>query len=591
MDALTLQAVIDESHDLNGSQIVAVDQYGATEIGLVLKGKFGRRVLFLSVHPRFARFNLTEVVIKSTTSSALLTVLRDHLVPGIMEEIVPVPFERVVDIRCIGRTPLGSRQYRLVAELIGNQGILAFMTDPDHVILETLRRIRSPARTLIRGAQYKSPPPMKKALLTEATPKLLAELGNQSTPEALIEYLTRLFAGVSKKLATEIVANAGLVDVKILSNTNVDTLIEKIWKSLQTLNLRIQSRKWVPCLGLTSEGHPHILSAVPIYSLPEEQIEYHQSISHIVNRFYEGQIAEEEIKQRMRVIQRALRDETQRLERLAGNLNLDFEHVEREKEYRRYGDLITSHLEQLKIGMKEAQVEDYYSRNYEIISIPLKPDLSPAENAQLYFRKARKTRDGRQAVESRITQTQKRLQEVQKVCGMLEKASDKVILDRVYRQCAKLGLVKAPTKAENSKLTPNRAKEKIHPRRYLTSRGHLLLVGRNSRENEILTKSARPDDIWLHARDMSGSHVILRRVDKTEMPSKKSLYEAACLAAYFSKGRGSTTVPVDYTERRYVRKMRNGALGQVVISREKTLFVEPKLELSEEVPFATLTDG
>ena len=90
---------------------------------------------------------------------------------------------------------------------------------------------------------------------------------------------------------------------------------------------------------------------------------------------------------------------------------------------------------------------------------------------------------------------------------------------------------------------------------------------------------------------MSGSHVILRRVDKTEMPSKKSLYEAACLAAYFSKGRGSTTVPVDYTERRYVRKMRNGALGQVVISREKTLFVEPKLELSEEVPFATLTDG
>ncbi len=589
MDALTLQAVIDECKDLNGSRIVAVDQYGPTELGLVLKGKSGRRVLFLSVHPRFARVHLADPSMKSAATSAVLTVLRDHLLPGIMEEIEAVPFERVVDIRCVGRTSLGSRRYRLIAELIGNRGVLVFMTEPDHMILETLRRIRGPARSLVPGETYAFPPPMVKTPLADATRELLDGSGTWTTPEALARDLTGVFAGLSREMAMEIVAHAGLADEKTLADTDVDTHEVRIWSSLRDLVLRVQSREWTPCLGRTTDGRPRILSAVPIHSLPEEQIEYHESISGAVDRFYEERIAEEETKQRTMTVQRALQDEIQRLERLSGNLELDLEHVQREAEYRRYGDLITSHLSQLKTGMTEARVEDYYSGDQEEIVIPLKPDLSPAENARRYFRQARKARDGRRAVEHRIAQTRKHLEEVEEIRGKLGNEPDEIMLEGAYRACARLKLVKAPTKTDAS--NRNRAKGDIHPRRYLTTSGHLLLVGRNSRENEVLTKSAAPDDIWLHARALGGSHVILRRVDKTQMPSKKTLYEAACLTAYYSKGRGSTTVPVDYTERRYVRKMKNGGPGQVIFTREKTLFVEPKLELSQAVPSDATDDG
>ena len=591
MDALTLQAVIDECKDLNGSRIVAVDQYGPMELGLVLKGKSGRRVLFLSVHPRFARVHLADPSKKSAASSALLTVLRDHLLPGIMEEIEAVPFERVVDIRCVGRTSLGSRRYRLIAELIGNRGVLVFMTEPDHGILETLRRIRGPARSLVPGETYSFPPPMEKTPLADASRELLAGSGNRSTPEALVRDLTGVFAGLSREMAVEIVAHAGLADEKTLADTDADTRVVRIWSSLRDLVLRVKSRKWTPCLGRTTDGRPRILSAVPIHSLPEEQVEYHESISGAVDRFYEVRIAEEETKQRTMTVQRALQVEIQRLERLAGNLELDLEHVQREAEYRRYGDLITSHLGQLKTGMTEARVEDYYSGDQEEIVIPLKPDLSPAENARRYFRQARKARDGRRAVEHRIAQTRKQLEEVKVIRGKLGDEPDEIMLEYAYRACARLKLVKSPAKTDASNRTRSRAKGDIHPRRYLTTSGHLLLVGRNSRENEVLTKSASPDDIWLHARDLGGSHVILRRVDKTQMPSRKTLYEAACLTAYFSKGRGSTTVPVDYTERRYVRKMKNGGPGQVIFTREKTLFVEPKLELSQAVPSDAMVDG
>ena len=160
--------------------------------------------------------------------------------------------------------------------------------------------------------------------------------------------------------------------------------------------------------------------------------------------------------------------------------------------------------------------------------------------------------------------------------------TDEERLEDAHRACIRLDLVKAPRETGAFRnVRAKRTGRDIHPRRYLTSSGHLLLVGRNSRENEALTKSAAPDDIWLHARNLGGSHVILRREDKTQMPSRKTLYEAACLAAWYSKGRGSTTVPVDYTERRYVRKMKNGSPGQVVFTREKTLFVEPALTLRQ----------
>ncbi len=591
MDALTLQAVIDECKDLNGSRIVAVDQYGPTELGLVLKGMSGRRVLFLSVHPSFARVHLADPSMKSAASSAVLTVLRDHLLPGIMEEIVAVPFERVVEIRCVGRTSLGSRRYRLIAELIGNRGVLVFMSEPDQVILETLRRIRGPARSLVPGETYTSPPPMEKTPLFDATREMLDGSGSPSTPEALVRDLTGVLAGLSREMAVEIVAHAGWADEKALADTDADTRAARLWSSLRDLVLRVKSREWTPCLGRNSEGRPRILSAVPIHSLPEEQIEYHESISGAAARFYEERIAEEETKQRTKTVQRALRDEIQRLERLAGNLDLDLEHVQREAEYRRYGDLITSHLGQLKTGMTEARVEDYYSGDQEEIVIALKPDLSPAENARRYFRQARKARDGRRAVEHRIARTGKRLEEVKGIRGKLGDAPDEIMLEGAYRACARLKLVKAPAKTDASTRNRNRAKGDIHPRRFLTTSGHLLLVGRNSRENEALTKSAAPDDIWLHARNLGGSHVILRRVDRTHMPSKKTLYEAACLTAYYSKGRGSTTVPVDYTERRYVRKMKNGGPGQVIFTREKTLFVEPRLELNQAVPSDATDDG
>ncbi|MCY3714345.1 MAG: NFACT family protein [Gemmatimonadetes bacterium] len=596
MDALVLQAVKDECGELEGTRIVAVEQYAPMEIGLVLKMNPGRRVLLFSVQPGFSRVHLSDATRKGSVSSAMLSALRDHLAPGVLEKVDAAPFERVVQLHCRGRSSPGldqsspgSGRYRLIAELIGNRGVMVFISEPEQVILETLRRIRGTERTLVPGEPYAFPPPMNKTPLGDATRELLAEadrLKTVATPEDLARHLTATFAGLSRDMALEVLTRAGLSDPGGFADTDAQDRVSRTWHSLEELVHRVRARDWTPCIGKPEDGRARVLSAVPVHSLPAAQVDCFESASVAVERFYEERMAEEAFKQRLQKVERALRDEIRRLERLVENLDQDLIDVEQEEEYRRYGELITSHLGRLKAGATEAVVEDYYSSDREEVVIPMKPNLSPAENARWYFRQARKARDGRKAVAQRIGRARKGLEEVAVIRAKLGSGADEEGLEEAHRACIRLGLVKAPRETGTSKTGASKRPRKkagpdIHPRRYLTSSGHLLLVGRNSRENEALTKSAAPDDIWLHARNLGGSHVILRREDKTQMPSRKTLYEAACLAAYYSKGRGSNTVPVDYTERRYVRKMRNGSPGQVVFTREKTLFVEPGLSLRQ----------
>ena len=590
MDTFILQAIIDECKPLNGTSIVAIEQYGPTEIGLVLKTTSGRKVLFLSVHPIFARVYLSDPSIKPTGSSPLLTSLREHLVPGILSEVKMVPFERILEIQCKGRSSSGLQHYRLMVEFIGNRSILVFITEPDLMILATLRRIRRANQSLGRGKNYILPTPLNCPPLVEATPGLLIDSFSSTIPANNAKILASKFGDLSRQVAIEILAHARLDKEKNRGDIGKSRLLENLWKSIEKLVLRVKNRKWTPCIGRTPNGQVCILSAVPIFSLPDTQIQTYRSMSCAVESFYNQHISDEQTKSLAKTLQRTIGDEIKRLERLETNLKFDLKNMEREEEFRRYGNLITSNLKQLKNGIMEAKVTDYYSASQKIITIPLKLTLSPAENAQWYFRQARKTRDGRKMVTNRLKHTQERLSEIEKVFMLFQKDPDHLKLKDISLLCTKLELIKDPGVISPSKKLRRRTQNKLNPRKYLTSEGHLLLVGRNSRENETLSKSAAPNDIWLHARNLAGSHVILKRVDKTQMPSKKSLYEAACLTAYFSKGRGSTTVPVDYTERRYVRKTKNGAPGQVIFTHEKTLFVEPKLELKHAIPSNVSTE-
>lgn len=576
LDTITLQAVVDECNAWAGARIVGIDQTGPHEIALTLKGVEGRRALAVSVQPDFARLFLMQPPKRSNGASALLNAMRTRLLGGVLERVETVSNERIAVIRCAGPTPEGLRRYRLIVEMIGRQTMIAFTHEEELTIIETLRRVRTGGREPMPGRPYEPPENPGKTPLSEVVKDDLAGVVDTTAPDRLIREMVRRIGGLSPVIASEIVAGASLSDPDVYGQTPRTERLERLWSEVRVLRTRISMKAWEPTLGRNEQGTPVVLAPIPIVSLPAERTERCASMSAAIDRFYTARLEQVQRRQREQQVRRALGDEEARLKRLVENLERDRAVTEQEDTFRRFGELLTAHIHLLRPGQSWAEVPDFYAPDRAVVRIPLDPASGPAENAQRYFKRARKARNGRHWIEQRLMQTRTRQEEVQTHKAALEQATDEYAVERAYRACVRLGLIKE--KKETG--APNRKRQKtpeIHPRRFVASDGSIVLVGRNPKENEILTKTASPDDLWLHARDMGGSHVILKREGRKAMPSKKTCYEAACVAAYFSKGRGSATVPVDYTERRYVRKMKDGAPGQVVFTHEKTLFVEPKL--------------
>jgi predicted ribosome quality control (RQC) complex YloA/Tae2 family protein len=239
------------------------------------------------------------------------------------------------------------------------------------------------------------------------------------------------------------------------------------------------------------------------------------------------------------------------------------------------GEIITTHMTTLKRGQSQAKLPDPYAAAGGFVLISLDPRLSPAENAQRYFKRFRKAKAGLPKIQERLEQVRRRTEKLEEIRARLHQAGDDDQLIKIRKALDRLGItITAPP---ISKQTRKAAVQK-KPLSFTLGQNWIVWVGRNNKENDHLTHHlAKAGDLWFHAQGVPGSHVILRREGRKDEPHKELLEEVACIAAHFSRARHSQTVPVVYTEKRYVRKPRGAAPGLVVIEREKTLFVKPWL--------------
>ncbi|GEM_PF-1011038 len=256
------------------------------------------------------------------------------------------------------------------------------------------------------------------------------------------------------------------------------------------------------------------------------------------------------------------RRELKRMTRLKKNLSTDLSEAERFREFRHMGNLLVTYRHMLKAGLREIEVPDFSGDRK--VKIPLDPSLSPDRNIAVFFSRAKKGEKGILIIKSRRREAERRIDEqrdsIERI-GRLERPEE--ILDLIPSRPIRAA-------AGSQAGGPGRF------RRFVLDERHILYIGRNNRENDILThRFASPKDMWFHAQGVPGSHVILRGANPST--PKRLLEKAAAAAAYFSKARHSKTVPVIFTEKRYVRKPRKSPPGTAACRREKTLFVHPSL--------------
>ena len=503
-----------------------------------------------------------------------------QLVGAKIRGVERVGSDRIIRFDLVKRDWTGTeKNWSLFVELIGRNSNAVLIEGGTDKIVGTLRRVTrrmNRQRQIVPGAVY-HPPPLPERLLPSESPFDPFEECIARSPEVSAEdMLTRLLLGLSALSAREICFRAG-VPFGVRCAALDEGQVVALWEHARHLY------KDPPPPGgaviLDEAGAPSDFTPLDLTHLPETRRHRFPSLCEAIERYYQVEIARWEERRLTRDMEAALTKSLVSLQRRAARLQQDMENVQKADLYQKKGHILLAYLHRVPAHAKGVELEDIYASDGRKIAIELDPKCSPVENAQRYLTQYRKAKSGEQVIKGRMDGTQRELKRIRVYQDRLTSAVGQDELKKLRASMVEEDLIQSHKKVRENKGEPRQA----HPRRYVTSEGWNVLVGRNNAENDTLThRMASKDDLWFHAQGCPGSHVVLRKEGRVGKPSRRTLEETAGLAAYWSKARGSKTVPVNYTEVKYVRKPKGGRPGLAVIEREKTLFVEPKLIKTEE---------
>jgi predicted ribosome quality control (RQC) complex YloA/Tae2 family protein len=550
------------AHQLNrvltGGKIEKIYQPEADEIILNVHAGRDNYKLYISSNSSHARLHL----ISETTSNPLnpmgfCMLLRKHLQGGRISGIEQKDSERIVEISVDTINELGfSVNKKLIVEIMGKHSNIIVVDIASNKIIDSIKRISIDVnryRQLLPGQQYVYPPSQDKVPyygLTEKQVDAFTENSGDHTAKALMSNIQ----GISPLIAEEIVYQSGRQE-------------KSIYQILSDYVDRISSDAPSPRVYLQEDGTPFDFHLFPLGSIADYYIEKSfGDISEALSYYYSNKSSSNRIRQKSSDLDRAVGGSLDKLYLKKQRLSEDLLKAESSDIYRLYGELLTANMHQIRQGSSHTEVLDYYTN--EMISIQLDPRFSPIQNAQRYYKKYSKAKTAVTEKNIQLTEANQDIEYLESVLSYIETSSTVEEIEELRQELIEGGYLR---KRKNN-FKPN--KTKPAPYQYTSSDGFRILVGRNNKENDILTfKTASAKDVWFHTKDIPGSHVILFTEGKGL--SETAIFEAAALAAYHSKGRSSENVPVDYTQVRHVKKPNGAKPGMVIFVDNKTVYVNP----------------
>ncbi|RWQ75960.1 Rqc2 family fibronectin-binding protein [Bacillus cereus] len=560
-DGLFTRAITHEiENSLYTGRISKIYQPSKYEILLHIRANGKNQKLILSSHPTYARMHLTNQNYDSPAIPPMFCMLlRKHLEGGFIEKIEQIDLERIIQITVRSRNEIGDESLKtLVIEIMGRHSNIILLDTKTNVILDSLKHVSLAVnrhRTVYAGAEYVAPPAQHKInpLQIETADDFIRPLdflsGNMD------KQLVGAFMGISPLFAKEVVKKAGMVNEKALSEA---------FFSIQTPLL---SHAYTPTM-ITAKGK-EFFYLFPLTHLQGEEKTF-SSVSELLDRFFFGKAERDRVKQQAHDLERFMQNEKNKNEKKLIKLEKTLQDAGKADKYQLFGELLTANMYALKKGDKDIEVVNYYDEDGGTVKITLDPLKTPSENAQRYFQKYQKAKNSVAVVEEQIEKTNEEILYFDSLLQQMEAASSKDI-EEIREELAEEGYVRN-RKTKNAKKKPT----KPVLDKYVASDGTEIFVGKNNKQNDYLTtKFARRDEIWLHTKDIPGSHVVIRSLE----PAEETLLEAAKIAAYYSKAKESSSVPVDFTKIRHVKKPSGAKLGFVTYDNQQTVYVTPDADI------------
>ncbi len=565
-DAFYMSAVLREITDKAlGARVEKIHQPSRDTLIMLLRCEGGREKLLFAANPAAPRLHFTAASPENPPEPPMFCMLlRKHLSGARLSAVSQPPMERAATFTFDCTDEMGFPvQKRLVAELMGKT-CNVYLLDPDGRIIDCLRRIGLDAgarRQALPGLYYQEPEPVCKldpmGLELKDYQKLLSTPGADILANRLMDSLGGLSPLVCREAA---LFAAGSTDARVEGldiGATADALDLFFAENLQHPQ---------PSYYAQADGTPKQFAFCPIRQYGEFHLA--DSFSALLDMYYTVRDRKDAMRQKSQAVRKMLTNLCQRMKRKIAIQEKELLETYQRERLRQLGDILTANIHRIVKGQQSITCEDFYDENMAPIDIPLSPILSPQQNAAKFYKDYARMKNAEKELTRQISITQEELSYLQSVLEELNRAQTEQELEEIRQELQDSHYLKPDSGKKRVK------QSKLSPMRFVSTDGYPIYVGRNNRQNDELTfKSARKDDLWLHASKVHGSHVIIACAGVT--PPDDTVTQAAQLAAYYAETAGGQNIAVDVTPVKQVKKIPNGKPGMVIYHTYRTVIANP----------------
>ncbi len=550
-DGIITSAMVKEMQDrIYLGKIDKVYQPENDELVFHIHTKNGNVKLYASVNSAHSYMHFIEENMPNPLNpQAFCMLMRKHLQGGRIIGIEQKDAERIIEISLETLNELGfTVSKKLIFEIMGKHSNIILVDMNTGKIIDSIKHISidvNRVRQVLPGKKYEYPPAQDKISFKEVTAEEIDSL------DANHKMILSKIGGISPAIAIELAGRNDRYDY------------------MQNMMTSIEERTTKPHIYTDEKGVPqefHIADLAE-YENATTRIDF-DSLSQCLSYYFEHKQSSNRVKQKAHDLTKSVSSHINKLYLKKQRLLEDIQKAANSENLRLYGELLTANIHLIHPGDKSVEVINYYDGNP--VTIPLNEKFTPAKNAQQYFKRYGKSKTALKEKQIQLEETDTEINYLESVLTYLNQTEDIEEIDVLRNELEDTGYIrKRKVKAKEKRYKP-------HPYHYQSSDGFEILVGRNNKENDILTlKTATKNDLWLHTKDIPGSHVIVQSEGKEITDT--AILEAAAIAAYHSKGRDSENVPVDYVQAKYVKKPAGAKPGMVIFTNNKTVWINPKL--------------
>ncbi|HAS92735.1 MAG TPA: NFACT RNA binding domain-containing protein [Sedimentibacter sp.] len=574
LDGIFLNSIINDLYKkLIGGRVDKIYQPDKNEIVISIRSKGENYKLLITAISNSPRLHLTNVIRQNPSEPPMFCMLlRKHLTSAHITNIKQINFDRIVEISFECKDEFGTAVNKsLITEIMGKHSNIIFINE-DKTIIDAIKRVAeniSSVRQVYPGLKYVIPPGSDKLNpLTVTKDLFMKEIESTNNGIYIYNFLYKNFLGLSPFISREICYLTNLNESTYLGELSEEKK-EEIWNVFSKIMNKIKQNDFSFNIFYDENMNQYGFYCLEVEYLKDYERKNFLSPGELLDEYYYELDNKNKINQRVASLIKNINTKIDRNRKKVEKQRNELLNAENRDKYKIYGELILANLHKTPENHK-LRVINYYDPEQKEITIPLDPRFNLPQNSQKFFKRYNKLKKAEEELEKLIDITLNEIKYLENILFSIEECETIDDLNDIYSELISEGFMKRKSKADKSNKTkPITA--------FISSGGHEILVGKNNTQNDMITfKIAKNEDYWFHAKNMPGSHVIIRT--KGDELTDEEFIEAAKIAAYYSKGKNSSTVEVDYTKKSNIKKPPNAKPGFVIYDTNYSMLVKPNIE-------------